>query len=171
MYQQLTIIGRLGADPELRYTPTGTAVCSFNVATDRTWNNDQGQKQTETTWHRVTVWRKHAEVCAQYLSKGKMVLVTGSVKAQWFHQSRWAMAPTRTRSPIQRLMRDIIYRGFGLWQKRQRLQRHLPSLSPGQPLLPLERNRLRPVAGRPTTAATLPFMRERVWLPLVGDLD
>lgn len=84
MYQLLTIIGRLGADPELRYTPTGVPVCSFNVATDRAWNNDQGQKQTETTWHRVTVWRKHAEVCAQYLSKGKMVLVTGSVKAHGF---------------------------------------------------------------------------------------
>ncbi len=84
MYQQLTIIGRLGADPALRYTPTGTAVCPFNVATDRTWNNDQGVKQVETTWHRVTVWRKHAEVCAQYLSKGKMVLVTGSVKAHGF---------------------------------------------------------------------------------------
>ena len=84
MYQQLTIIGRLGADPELRYTPAGVPVCSFNVATDRTWNNDQGQKQTETTWHRVTVWRKRAEVCAQYLSKGKMVLVTGSVKASGF---------------------------------------------------------------------------------------
>ena len=84
MYQLLTIIGRLGADPELRYTPAGVPVCSFNVATDRTWNNDQGQKQVETTWHRVTVWRKHAEVCAQYLSKGKMVLVTGSVKASGF---------------------------------------------------------------------------------------
>ena len=84
MYQQLTIIGRLGADPELRYTPTGVPVCSFNVATDRAWNNDQGIKQTETTWHRVTVWRKRAEVCAQHLSKGKMVLVTGSVKASGF---------------------------------------------------------------------------------------
>ena len=84
MYQLLTIIGRLGADPELRYTPAGVPVCSFNVATDRTWNNDQGIKQTETTWHRVTVWRKRAEVCAQYLSKGKMVLVTGSVKASGF---------------------------------------------------------------------------------------
>ena len=84
MYQLLTIIGRLGADPELRYTPAGVPVCSFNVATDKTWNNDQGQKQTETTWHRVTVWRKRAEVCAQYLSKGKMVLVTGSVKANGY---------------------------------------------------------------------------------------
>lgn len=84
MYQQITIIGRLGADPELRYTPAGVPVCSFNVATDKTWNNDQGIKQQETTWHRVTVWRKHAEVCAQYLSKGKIVLVTGSVKAHGF---------------------------------------------------------------------------------------
>ena len=84
MYQLLTIIGRLGADPELRYTPAGVPVCSFDVATDKTWNNDQGQKQTETTWHRVTVWRKQAETCAQYLSKGKMVLVTGSVKANGY---------------------------------------------------------------------------------------
>lgn len=84
MYQQITIIGCLGADPELRYTPAGVPVCSFNVATDKTWNNDQGIKQQETTWHRVTVWRKHAEICAQYLGKGKMVLVTGSVKAHGF---------------------------------------------------------------------------------------
>lgn len=84
MYQQLTIIGRLGKDPELRYTPTGTPVCTFNVATDRVWNNDQGQRQEETTWHRVTAWKKQAEICAQYLGKGSMVLVTGTVKAQGF---------------------------------------------------------------------------------------
>ena len=95
MYQLLTIIGRLGADPELRYTPAGVPVCSFNVATDKTWNNDQGQKQVETTWHRVTVWRKHAEVCAQYLSKGKMVLVTGSVKAHGFTNRDGADFPRR----------------------------------------------------------------------------
>ena len=84
MYQMLTIIGRLGKDPELRYTPTGTPVCTFNVATDRVWNNDQGVRQEETTWHRVTTWRKQAEICAQYLTKGSMVLVTGTVKAQGF---------------------------------------------------------------------------------------
>lgn len=84
MYQQITIIGRLGRDPELRYTPTGTPVCTFNVATDRVWNNSEGVRQEETTWHRVTTWRKQAETCAQYLTKGSMVLVTGSVKAHGY---------------------------------------------------------------------------------------
>lgn len=84
MYQQLTVIGRLGKDPELRYTPNGTPVCSFSVATDRVWNNDQGVRQEETTWHNVTVWRKQAEHCAQYLSKGSLVLITGNVKARGY---------------------------------------------------------------------------------------
>lgn len=84
MYQMLTIVGRLGRDPEMRYTPNGTPVCSFNVATDRVWNNEQGVKQEETTWHRVTTWNKQAETCAQYLTKGSMVMVTGSVKAQGY---------------------------------------------------------------------------------------
>ena len=64
MYQQLTIVGRLGRDPELRYTPTGTAVCTFNVATDRVWLKDD-VKQEETTWHRVTTWKAQAENCAK----------------------------------------------------------------------------------------------------------
>lgn len=84
MYQQLLIVGRLGRDPELRYTPTGTPVCTFSVATDRVWYNDQGVRQEETTWHRVTAWRKQAEACAQYLVKGSSVLVIGAVKAQGF---------------------------------------------------------------------------------------
>lgn len=84
MYQQITLIGRLGADPELRYTPNGVPVCSFNVATDRVWNNDQGQRQEETTWHKVTAWRKQAETCAQYLNKGSLVMVTGNAKARGY---------------------------------------------------------------------------------------
>lgn len=84
MYQQLTIVGRLGKDPEMRYTATGTPVCAFSVATDRAWTNDQGVKQEETTWHRVTAWNKQAETCAQYLKKGSQVLVTGTVKAHGY---------------------------------------------------------------------------------------
>ena len=84
MYQVLTIIGRLGKNPEMRYTPTGIPVCKFSVATDRVWNNDQGQRQEETTWHNVTVWRKQAETCAQYLTKGSLVLISGSVKASGY---------------------------------------------------------------------------------------
>lgn len=84
MYQMLTIVGRLGKDPEMRYTSSGTPVCSFSVATDRVWNNEQGVKQEETTWHNVTTWNKQAETCAQYLTKGSMVMVTGTVKARGY---------------------------------------------------------------------------------------
>ncbi len=84
MYQMLTIVGRLGKDPEMRYTSSGTPVCSFSVATDRVWTNDQGVKQEEVTWHNVTTWNKQAETCAQYLTKGSMVMVTGTVKARGY---------------------------------------------------------------------------------------
>ncbi len=80
MYQSITIIGRLGRDPEMRYLPSGDPVTSFSVATDRAWNDKNGQRQRETTWFRVTVFGKQAEVVNQYLSKGKMVLVEGRLR-------------------------------------------------------------------------------------------
>jgi single-strand DNA-binding protein len=77
MYQHITIVGRLGRDPEMRYTPNGQAVTSFNVATDRQWTDANGQKTKETTWFRISVWGKQAETTNQYLKKGSMVLVEG----------------------------------------------------------------------------------------------
>jgi single-strand DNA-binding protein len=80
MYQSITVIGRLGRDPEMRYMPNGDPVTSFSVATDRAWNDKNGQKQKETTWFRVSVFGKSAETANQYLSKGKMVLVEGRLR-------------------------------------------------------------------------------------------
>jgi single-strand DNA-binding protein len=80
MYQSITIIGRLGRDPEMRYLPSGDPVTSFSVATDRAWNDKNGQRQKETTWFRITVFGKQAEIANQYLSKGKMVLVEGRLR-------------------------------------------------------------------------------------------
>lgn len=76
-YQKLIILGRLGRDPELRYTPTGSPVCSFPVATDRQYTDKSGKNVKETCWFRVTFWGKQAESCNTYLAKGKMVLVEG----------------------------------------------------------------------------------------------
>ncbi|HOT90386.1 MAG TPA: single-stranded DNA-binding protein [Anaerolineae bacterium] len=76
-YQKLIIVGNLGRDPEMRYTPDGTPVTTLSVATNRKWNNPDGTKGEETTWFRVTVWRKQAEVAAQYLSKGQQVMIEG----------------------------------------------------------------------------------------------
>ena len=80
MYQKIVIVGNLGKDPEMRFTPGGKAVTNFNVATNRTWNHD-GEQRKETTWFRVNVWGTQAEACNEYLKKGRPVLVEGRVSA------------------------------------------------------------------------------------------
>jgi single-strand DNA-binding protein len=77
MYQQIIIVGNLGKDPEMRYTPSGTPVTSLSVATNRKYTGSDGQVVKETTWFRVSVFGKSAETCAQYLKKGGAVLVEG----------------------------------------------------------------------------------------------
>ena len=77
MYQKLTLIGNLGRDPEMRYTPSGQAVTNLNLATNRTWTDASGQRIKETTWFRVSAWGKTAENCNQYLRKGSKVLIEG----------------------------------------------------------------------------------------------
>lgn len=79
MYQQINLVGNLGSDPELRFTPSGVPVASFNLAINKTWTNQDGQKQEKSTWFRVTVWRKLAEIVAENLTKGRQVLVIGEV--------------------------------------------------------------------------------------------
>lgn len=76
-YQTIILVGNLGRDPEMRYTPSGQPVTSFSVATSRSYSNPSGEKVDETTWFRVTVWGKQAEPCSQYLHKGSKVLVEG----------------------------------------------------------------------------------------------
>lgn len=81
MYQRIVIVGHLGSDPEMRFTPTGVPVTSFRVAVNRRWTGSDGEPREKTTWFRVTAWRKLAEQCNQYLSKGRLVLVEGEVDA------------------------------------------------------------------------------------------
>lgn len=80
MYQNLTIIGNLGRDPELRYTPHGNAVTSFPVATNQRWTDRDGKQKKSTTWWRVTAWNRLAEICAEFLAKGRLVLVVGTLQ-------------------------------------------------------------------------------------------
>jgi single-strand DNA-binding protein len=81
MYQSVTIIGYLGRDPEMRYMPNGDPVTSFSVATDRSYNDKNGQRVKETTWFRVSVFGKQADNANTYLHKGSMVLVEGRLRA------------------------------------------------------------------------------------------
>ena len=77
MYHRVIIVGNLGRDPEMRYTPNGTAVTNFSVATNRTYTNANGERVQETIWFRVSAWGKLAETTSQYLRKGSRVLVEG----------------------------------------------------------------------------------------------
>jgi len=76
------IIGRLGTDPEVRYTTNGGAVANFNMATNESWTDKAGQKQERTEWHRIVVWGKLGELCGQYLSKGRQAFIEGRLQTR-----------------------------------------------------------------------------------------
>src|SRR3712207_6255964 len=98
------LIGRLGQDPNVQYTDTGTARTTFSVATNRTWTDADGQAQTETEWTRCATWGKLAEIAAQYDHKGSRVYVAGQL-----HTSRWEDAQTgEARSSVEIVVDDLI---------------------------------------------------------------
>ncbi len=78
------LIGRLGNNPEIRNTPSGSAVANFNIATNENWTDKNGQKQERTEWHRIVVWGKLAQLCGEYLAKGRQVYLEGRLQTrQW----------------------------------------------------------------------------------------
>ena len=79
---KVMLIGNLTRDPELRYTPSGTAVCSLGIATNRAWTTESGEKKEETEFHRVVAWNKLAELCSQLLTKGRKVFVEGRLQTR-----------------------------------------------------------------------------------------
>jgi single-strand DNA-binding protein len=83
---KVILVGNLGADPEVRYTADGTAVCKFRIATTEKFKDRQGNMQERTEWHRIVAWRKLAEICGQYLSKGKQVYIEGKIRNDSWEQ-------------------------------------------------------------------------------------
>jgi single-strand DNA-binding protein len=77
-FQQITIVGRAGNDPSLKYTQSGVAVTDFSLAVNRKWTDSNGERKEHVTWWRVTCWRKTAEIVAQYVKKGRQVMVVAS---------------------------------------------------------------------------------------------
>ncbi|MCK4532833.1 single-stranded DNA-binding protein [bacterium] len=84
---KVILMGHLGDNPELRYTPAGDAVASFRIATNRVWKDKEGKQQTKTEWHRIIVWRKLAEICSEYLKKGSHVYVEGRLETRSWDDS------------------------------------------------------------------------------------
>jgi len=85
---KVILVGRLGRDPELKYTASGTPFCRFSVATDDVWNDKgSGERQERTEWHSIVAWDRLAEICNQYLTKGKLVYIEGSLQTrEWDDQ-------------------------------------------------------------------------------------
>ena len=106
MFSKTIVVGYLGRDPELRCTPSGQQVCSCSVATSRSWTDQRGQQQEKTTWFRVTAWGKLAELCHQYLSKGRLMLVEGEVDA-----SAWTAQTGEPRASLELNARNVRFLG------------------------------------------------------------
>jgi single-strand DNA-binding protein len=82
MVNKAILIGRLGKDPEVRYTPDGTMVTNFNLATDEQWKDKNGEKVQKTEWHRIVTFGKLAEICGNYLVKGKLIFIEGRIQTR-----------------------------------------------------------------------------------------
>lgn len=79
---KVILVGRLGKDPEVKYTQGGTAVARFSLATDEVWKDQSGEKQQKTEWHNIVAWTKLAEICGQYLAKGRLVYIEGRLQTR-----------------------------------------------------------------------------------------
>lgn len=79
---KVILLGRLGADPDMRYTPSGQGVCELRLATNESWTDKNGQRQERTEWHRIVIWGKRAEICSKYLSKGREVYIEGRIQTR-----------------------------------------------------------------------------------------
>lgn len=82
MVNKAILVGRLGRDPEVRYTSSGTPVANFSLATDESWTDQNGERQRRTEWHQIVVWRRLAEICERYLRKGRLVFIEGQIQTR-----------------------------------------------------------------------------------------
>lgn len=100
---RVQLIGNLTRDPELRYTPSGTAVCSFGLATNRSWTTDTGEKHDETEFHNIVAWNKLGELCSQFLAKGRKVYVEGRLTTR-----NWTGQDGQQRNRTEIVIDDMI---------------------------------------------------------------
>jgi len=128
-FNKIAIVGYLGRDPELRYTPDGTPVCNFTIATTERKKDKSGEFQDVTTWFRVNLWRRQAEIASQYLSKGKQVYVEGRLS-----QSEYQDRDGNTRTSLDVNGTDIQFIGpRGDESTAPREERPARSSSPPEP--------------------------------------
>lgn len=100
---KVMLIGNLTRDPELRYTPTGVAVCTIGLATNRTWTTESGEKKEDVEYHRVVAWNKLAELCSQLLTKGRKIYVEGRLQSR-----SWQAQDGSQRTTVEIVIDDMI---------------------------------------------------------------
>lgn len=105
---KVLLIGNLTRDPELRYTPQGTAVSTFGVATNRSWTTDTGEKHEEAEFHTIVVWNKLAEICSQFLAKGRQVYIEGRLSTR-----EWEAQDGTKRRTTEVVANEVIFLGGG----------------------------------------------------------
>jgi len=92
---KVQLIGNLGKDPELKFTPSGVAVATFSIATSEKWKDQEGNAQEKTEWHNIVAWRKTAEICGEYLKKGSKVYVEGKLETTPYEKDGVKHYPTK----------------------------------------------------------------------------
>jgi len=103
---KVMIIGHLGRDPEMRYTPSGRPVTNFNIATSRSWNTSDGERRTETEWFNIVAWGNLAEICNQYLKKGQQVYIEGRLQTR-----KWEDEDGNHRSSVEIVAKEMVMLG------------------------------------------------------------
>lgn len=125
---KVILVGNLGQDPEVRYTPSGAAVANFSIATTDRWTNKQsGQPEERTEWHRIVVWNKLAELCKEYLHKGRAVYVEGRLQTR-----SWEDKDGNKRSTTEIVAQTIQFLGNRERAASGDYQRSTPTAEPGQ---------------------------------------
>ena len=102
------LLGRLGGDPDVRYTQAGTAVVNFSLATTEKWKDRDGERQEKTEWHRIVAWKKLAEICGEYLKKGSQIYLEGKLQTR-----KWEDRDGNTRYTTEVLMNQMTMLGDG----------------------------------------------------------
>jgi single-strand DNA-binding protein len=126
-FNKITLVGNLGRDPELRYTPQGTPVCSFSLATNERRKDKTGEMQDQTTWFRVTLWGRQAETASQYLSKGRPVYIEGRLRVE-----EWTDRDGKARHTLEVTATDMQFIGGGRNEEPQ-AERAAPSEQASEP--------------------------------------
>ena len=128
MVNKVILIGNVGQDPEVRYTNNETPVCNFSLATTETWTKG-GEKQKHTEWHKIVAWRRLAEICGEYLTKGKQVYIEGRIRTnEWEDDS----GNTRKTTEIEALNMQM----FGKGERREPAESEQAGPTPGDSDLP-----------------------------------